>query len=115
MKYLIIPVILGVVILLSVTEEIAFSVYGGFIEEAQLDAYFAKHLNQYSAANYYYDNDLLLTEDPFLLPYVAKQDGILGNWVIEDYGRIPRWSKWHGKLNDWSKPVEPVKPELSDL
>lgn len=102
---------LGVLI---VVESAHWWVVGGFIKEKELDAYFSKYL-PYSKLNPY--SNTLLTDMP---KYTARSQSPLSKWYIQDYGSIPRWSKWSKRLDARRKsllqfqPPEPKAP-LSKL
>lgn len=111
--------ILGLVIMVVMFEGISFSVYGWFIKEDTLDAFFSNHLEKYQI------NDMdkrrsILYAYPEKLPFCSNSVfAPLGCWYIDEYGRIPFWSKWHSRLNDKRlreiAKIAPQKKKLAEL
>lgn len=88
------------------------SVLGKFIKEKDLDVYLSKYL-PYAKINPYSKKGTMLGEMP---KYVALFPSVLTKWHIEDYGTIPRWSKWSKRLDEKREFLlkqEPIK-SLSD-
>lgn len=86
-------------ILLSL-ELVHRSVYGGIIKEAELDAFFSKHLEHYKINELSRDT-WMFNSYPENLPYLSRSGQyIFNSWYIEDHGVIPRWSKWSKRLDE---------------
>jgi len=102
---------LALLVVCVVLELVALSVYQPFVSGKRLDAFFDKHFSKYEAS------DLNSSGDMFYglhdLPYISKFPIPLplGRWMFGyDVGRIPRWSKWHKKLDELQK--ERHKPSI---
>lgn len=82
----------------AVAELAGWSVYGRFIPEEKLDAYFQKYLYSYQINEISKDAPMLYAPE---LPYLSARQPfqILSRWTMRDSGRIPKWSKW-SKLLD---------------
>lgn len=109
----IVTLLLVALVLSTILELAQYIVMGPWLKEAELDRYLGKYyeglrLNPYS------NKGTLLVDAP---KYVARNPSILSAWYIEDYGTIPRWSKWHGKLEYKRKELmkERVAKKLSEL
>lgn len=106
--------IIGALILVAaavflIVEGVHISVYGWMIDEAELDAYLGKHLED-AEMNPYSLNGTLFSGMP---RYVARSQTFLTKWHIEGYGTIPRWSKWTEVLDKKRLELFKVK-KLSD-
>lgn len=93
--FLLIELAAGILTFFVITQLAQMSVYGWFISDAELDAYFGKYLEN-AKLNPYSESRSLFCDMP---KYVSISRSVLGKWVIEDYGVIPRWSKWTAKLD----------------
>lgn len=97
-------IILSVLLALVIFASLEFahrSVYGGMIDEKELDVFFGKHLDSYHI-NEFATNDWMFAADLGKrdLPYLARAAWTLNTWYIKDYGTIPRWSKWSKALDE---------------
>jgi hypothetical protein len=91
-----------------------WSVYGRPVPEDEIDYYLTKYLPD-AHLNPYSDNGPLFCDMP---RYVSRSQSVLSKWYIQDYGWIPRWSKWTKVLD--AKRAEllktmPEKQSLSEL
>jgi hypothetical protein len=100
---------IGITLAAAVMELSNISVYGWYLKEEELDAYLGKylegaHLNPFS--------NRMITGMP---NYVAKRWGPLSTWYVEDYGLVPRWSKWTKRLDAKRAELRVPPTKLSDL
>jgi len=71
-------------------------IYGKPISEKTLDIFFRMSLlkyklNKFNTSMFY----------GFNLPYISSISFcIFAKWYVDDYGTIPRWSKWHKIINE---------------
>jgi len=89
--------ILAIPIILIVAFEFSSRVtFGRIISEHDLNTFLAKHLNGYTLNEQ--SNTLLYHSN---LPFISKSCPCVSyKWYIENYGRIPRWSKWSRKIDE---------------
>lgn len=96
-------------------------VYGALITETNLDAFFEKNLKEYSHLNPLSET-ILSTDWRLSLPFISHTSGwfpvFTSKYYINDFGTIPRWSKWtkvlDGRYADLNA-NKPPKQSLADL
>lgn len=69
----------------------SWMVYGWFLKETELDVYLGKYLEK-ATLNPYQKDGTLFCDLPL---YISRHSSIFSQWYIEDYGQVPRWSKWN--------------------
>lgn len=74
-----------------------FMVLGWIIPEADLDAYLGKYL-QVAQLNPYASERNLFCDVPQYIS--SSSQSFMAKWHIEDFGVIPRWSKWSKRLDE---------------
>lgn len=84
------------IVMFVVLEGMHVFVFGWFVDEAQLDAYLGKYLDE-ATLNPYSANRTLLSNLP---RYASRHRTILSQWHIDEMGCVPRWSKWTKRLDD---------------
>lgn len=98
-------VILAILIVVFMFEVIGFCFEGWYIKESDLDYYLTENLDKYRInGNMLYNTDL---------PYIAKRIAPSRGYHIEDYGTVPRWSKWDKrikrKFKEYKKPTKSLR------
>jgi len=90
-------IILGVAaIMVLIFEFASFITYGKWLRGDFLDRYFEKNWESYNGLNPYRPSMFYGGYKPYLSKTLFR---LFCGWYIEDIGQIPRWSKWHKKLN----------------
>lgn len=79
-----------------IIEGVHVLVFGWFIDEEQLDAYLGKYLED-AELNPFSKGGTLFSGLP---RYVSRHRTLLTKWHIDEYGTVPRWSKWTKRLDD---------------
>lgn len=80
-------------------EVTAYMVIGGWVDEESLDTYFSKNWEHYEELNPY-NRAIISGSYPTNVPFISTCPFTLSSkWYIQDRGLIPRWSKWHERVN----------------
>lgn len=95
MTYLLTGAVILAILFLLLTEAANRLVLGGWIGEEDLDAYLGKYYDRLELNEFSQNGDLFSGAPKF----IAKSWSPTSKWYIKDYGIIPRWSKWSGKLD----------------
>lgn len=99
-----------------VVEVIHTIVFGWLLKEKELDAYLSKYL-PFAKLNPFSEKRTLFCDMP---NFIALNNSFLSQWYIQDYGCVPRWSKWDKLISEKRRvlleenPIVP-KPPLSLL
>jgi hypothetical protein len=105
-----------VVLFLVLSESVGVLVLGRFLSDKEMTPFFEKHMHEYIRNGMSEDGHMFygLTAKPYI---AAMWGRVSSKWYINDYGQIPRWSKWHKTLNELQKELKPKKmpKKLSDL
>lgn len=94
MEILVIALLITAISIGALMEVTYLSVYGFFLSDKEVGPYLDKYLSQTRLNQF--GTDMLVN----LPKYVSKNSfSILARWHVEDYGVIPRWSKWSKVLD----------------
>lgn len=109
--------LLGIVLMVGGISEFSIRmVYGGWINEGALDTYLSKyydHLELNSLGSHILRPSFSLGVD---LPFLSTVGlSVTSKWYINDFGTIPRWSKWSAKLDAKAAELQVKEKQLSDL
>lgn len=90
-------VILGLIIIMSISLMFTVFAVGWFIPKNKLDKYMEKYEKDY----FEMDNRNSMFYGPISLPFIARGcSSVLNRWYISRLGIIPRWSKWSKFLDE---------------
>src|SRR5690349_21507867 len=92
----ILALLVGVVFSLVVIEVLAWFIMGPLLKERTFERYLGKYWEEIRL-NSYENTGKLLSGLPKYLS--ASSPTPLSRWSIQDFGRIPRWSKWSKELD----------------
>jgi len=118
MKITILVLIILIIFILVISEPVSRNTYGKFLSDKEVLPFLEKHLKEYQVndSSWRDGNKMLWNID---LPYIARTPLIsfFARWYINDYGRIPKWSKADKMITDYfnALPKPPKRSLLKDL